>query len=249
MGIFKISKCSRLISNKENVFISALLCAFIIVLTYSCNKESRTSKDSEKSITIIDKRLKAMEGSGYYCTMCDAAFIRGRCVGDQNYRECHPGSGKDCPPKISSDIVVYSISQAEISDPGFQPAVLLDELYNFRDNYLMNSSKGIAYMNTYYYLSDELFDNNTTYSLSNALYMLNTINSYVLPNTFELLTNPNSSTILIDEVEKSNLLAFMDWAKDLMPNQISKDIVDQLKLDLIINSNVPVYQVHSFLTN
>jgi hypothetical protein len=159
-----------------------------------------------------------------------------------------PGSGKDCPPIKGKIVIDNALSQGQQLGINFTTESVLNNLYSFRDNYLRNSARGFEYMNLYYLLTDELFDNNIVYSISDAVYIFNTINDYVIPNINELMSNPTSQNILIDNDERDAIINFINWAYNLESKQEYKNVINSIRSDFLSQCNKSNQEVNSFIT-
>lgn len=215
---------------------------------YSCYKPSISTVSAPKSNYNKIVYVGNLGGEAYSCILCEGANIRGKCKDGGPNGTCVPGSGKDCPPIKGGKVIDNALSSGQTIGIDFTTVSVLDNLYNFRDNYLRNSARGIEYMNLYYLLTDELFDNNINYSLSDAVYMYNTIHTYVIPNLNEIMSNPNGQNILITNAEKDAILNFLDWAEDLESKQEYKNVINSIRIDFLSQCNKSVEDVNAYIT-
>jgi hypothetical protein len=214
---------------------------------YSCYKPSSSSIPTPKSSYNKVVYVGNLGGEAYSCILCESP-IRGRCKNGGPNGTCMPGSGKDCPPIKGKIVIDNALSQGQQLGINFTTESVLNNLYSFRDNYLRNSARGIEYMNLYYLLTDELFDNNIVYSISDAVYIFNTINDYVIPNINELMSNPTSQNILIDNDERDAIINFINWACNLESKQEYKNVINSIRSDFLSQCNKSNQEVNSFIT-
>lgn len=175
------------------------------------------------------------------CDNCDARDTNGDCIMESDgqggvYNSCDeaPCSSEEVERKLkSSDILSYDYIQLNL------------DLHKFRDDYLSIHSGGDDIINTYYDLSKTLKIDDL--SLEFCVETFDLITTEIVPMTNDLLDNPYSSDVLINNSSKTKILNYLYEIKEIYTDIESKNKIQNLidkinhfsnKSDNFITSNL-----------
>lgn len=121
-----------------------------------------------------------------------------------------------------------------------------DSLYNFRDNYLVNKTKGTFYINKYYELGTKLSKDSIDIAFSLATITI--IENSILPIINQLKANPNSSTVLYNNTTRDNIVAYLLLAKNKFPRNTEKAEIDLIINDVNYLANKTALEIDTYLS-
>lgn len=130
-----------------------------------------------------------------------------------------------------------------IENSGNTFLINVNDLYDFRDNFLNQKSKGQTYLQYYDEISYQLVDNLT---LSISLDGMNIAISHVIPAIDKLMNYPNSNTVLYDSNAKNDIVNFLNNIKTISNDINFINTIDQIILDVNNNVNKTVNEVVTF---
>lgn len=131
-------------------------------------------------------------------------------------------------------------------------SAVTNTLYQFEGNYLANSQKGLTFIVKHYDLSNRLLGENElnySFSVPQLVYIATTLSEDFVPVVNQLLTDPNSTSVLYNTSTRDELVGFFNFLKDLYPDQASKNTIDGIISDININCNKTVAEVHLFFNS
>jgi len=141
---------------------------------------------------------------------------------------CKPGlfycAAGGCPAEETPN---FSESNANSSDHNQLMSVIgFNKYYSFRDDFLLNSSFGQNYIQTFYAVTDHYIAALDLNILSDIVTTLPYIN-----NAIDLLFDSTYQGIIIDETTKDNVLAIINQIKENTDSQIFIDQINSFESD------------------
>ena len=113
-------------------------------------------------------------------------------------------------------------------------------LRSFRNNFLMNSSNGISYIQNYYYLSSKI---NTTADLVYSVQAMNVLINDILPIINKINTAPNGTQILISNTSAAKIVSLLLVIKGKLSDSYDLDLIDEIIVDVNHFKNRPINEV------
>lgn len=157
--------------------------------------------------------------------------IKGTCIAQESQLGGESWSCYSCSVQKAGSLIRDSGDEYEGDD---------DLLYDFRDNFLNNSSKGQEYVGWFYQLSTFIYDD---ISLSLALQAMDLLTNTVEPLLLELLNNPGSTDILYDETTRDVLVDFMNQIRELSDDPEFLALVDSIIDDINHYTNFSIADI------
>lgn len=157
-------------------------------------------------------------------TPCLADMPNAHCeaYGDEGYAcWAHQGGG-DC----LTIMILDALMEEEVDLSAFDLDNDLITLYSFKDDYLSETEKGKEIIDLYYILSGRIpFDIFTT---SYGLDSYRLISTTVVPLVNQLLANPQSTNVLIDDTTRDLLLDYLTTLKSKVLDANTKAAIDEV---------------------
>ncbi|ALM49939.1 hypothetical protein AMR72_14120 [Flavobacterium psychrophilum] len=195
--------------------------------------------------TVIDTERINLGIQSTECGLpCNFTTKDQRCTAQE--RENGPESwfcfGKPCPKEEIDEPILDS---PEPVDEQFEPVQKNRSLRTFRDNYLLGKIKGRNLVNLYYSLS--IPENNLT--LVYCREAIEIIDNTVLPMTQDLMNNPNSQIILINNTDSVKIINFLNKTKKLYISNSQKEKIDFIISEVNTLTSKTNYQITKYLEN
>ena len=135
---------------------------------------------------------------------------------------------------------ILDIAKTIIEGNGSQYNIDNEEPRTFRDTYLVNSKKGLEYIDRYYFIGGYL---RGAMSLSFALDALSTYSNSVSPLIDKLHQSPTSSAPFMSQAQFQDLTDMIIILRGVSQDSIYQAQLDIMETDLIYYSNKSVNQV------
>jgi len=235
-----IHLCAELFKTNSDDKITSML--FISAIN-SAPKQSLNGKDFKLAIRdYLTRHISATKTNSkigaavpaYDCDFpCNFPQNNANCVQDP-YGVYTCTSGPDCGAKVAKQVV---------SDANRSFMVNLNDLYDFRNNFLQNSNTGKQYIKDYYSISTVI---KRKVNLNLAIQGMNLANNKVIPITKVLLNNPNSNSILYTDETRNQLIDFINELKKLSGDSDFQSTLKRIENDVNLYVNIPVRDVVGF---
>jgi hypothetical protein len=174
-------------------------------------------------------------GDEHYCDITCNSKSAGYCVareGQTGGESWYCLSGRGCT-KYASDKVFPS-------NPNINTETQNVTLRAFRDNYLSKTTKGMKYINNYYYISDRFLD---YVDVNFSILAMSTLVDDIFPLINTLQNQPSSNSVLYNTTRANKITALLNNIKSKLTNTGDKTIIDGIIADVNYYKNKPVSQV------
>lgn len=162
--------------------------------------------------------------------------------GENDYA-CWVDGGGDCLAMM----ILEELINEEVDLSEFNVEDDLNSLYSFKDDYLSTTEKGGEIIDLYYILSGRIPLNIFTPTYGIETYSL--ISTVVVPLTNQLLANPQSTSILIDDTTKTILLNYLTGLKSRVLDSNTKNAIDEVIAYVVLFSGKSNAFITSYLSN
>lgn len=178
-------------------------------------------------------------------TPCLAEMSNAHCeaYGDEGYSCWSDGDGGGC----LTIMILDDLTNAEVDLSDYDIESDLSTLYKFKDDYLDSTEKGAEITDLYYTLSSRIPFSTFTTSYGLDTYRL--ISTVVVPLANQLLANPQSTNILIDDTTKTTLLNYLTDLKSKVLDLNTKDSIDEVIAYVVLFSGKSNSYITNYLSN
>ena len=144
---------------------------------------------------------------------------------------CKSTKTQDPPPICPMDqvIAVLESNNYDIIELNTEKNLL----YNFRDNFLYNYSKGQAYIDDYYYIAEHFNNPSVQYSIAAQ----NLVKNKLIPIINKLMNLSDETSIIYDSATATEIINLVNITKASLTDQNAINKLDNLNSDILKYAN------------